>query len=77
MGFDAAYTIKEERMIPSVAVEYVMGPMSLNVGYRFNVDEQPLQMGLGLATKVFDFGYAYIPSVNLNATHRVSLGWKV
>ena len=75
-GVDLAYILKEERMIPSIGLEYLVGSMSLNVGYRFNVEEGALHIGIGMTTKSVDFGFAYLPSTSLNPTYRLSLGWR-
>lgn len=75
-GFDVAYIISEEKTIPGIAVEYSIGSFSINAGYKFNVEESALQIGICLATNKFDFGYAYIPAQYLSPTQRLSLGFR-
>ena len=71
------YDSIDKEVLPEAGVELGFGLLSLNAGYRFNVSESNFHIGLGLNTKNFDFGYAYIPGVYLNASHRFSVGMKL
>lgn len=75
-GFGGTYNFTDEKLIPEVGVEFVYDFISLNLGYRFNVEEAKLHFGLGLNWKNIDVGYAYIPGMYLDTTHRVSIGFR-
>lgn len=52
--------------------EYV----SLNLGYRTNVEENNIHIGVNVEWEDFTLGYAFLPGNYLEATHRINLGYK-
>ncbi|MEW6557550.1 MAG: hypothetical protein AB1349_09375 [Elusimicrobiota bacterium] len=75
-GAGATYNFTDKKLIPEIGFEFGCDFVSINVGYRFNIDEANLHFGLGVTYKNIDFGYAYIPGIYLNTTHRVSIGYR-
>ncbi|MEW6557135.1 MAG: carboxypeptidase regulatory-like domain-containing protein [Elusimicrobiota bacterium] len=75
-GLGITYNFSDEEIIPEAGFELGYNIVSLNVGYRFNVKEANLHFGLGLNWKNIDFGYAFIPGMYLDTTHRVSIGYR-
>jgi hypothetical protein len=75
-GFETPYIIKEQRLLPSVGIEYGFEQVSINLGYRFAAQDSVFNFGIGISIKNFDIGYAFIPAVYLSPTHRLSIGYK-
>jgi len=75
-GVGATYNLEDKELIPEAGIEFGYDFVSLNVGYRFNVEEANLHFGLGVNWKNIDFGYAYIPGLYLDTTHRASIGYR-
>ncbi|MDD5687102.1 MAG: hypothetical protein PHE88_04635 [Elusimicrobia bacterium] len=75
-GVGATYNIEDKELIPELGFEFGYEVVSLNIGYRFNVEEAKLHFGLGINWKNIDFGYAYIPGLYLNTTNRISVGYR-
>lgn len=76
IGCDVPYLIDENRPLAGVGLEIGKEPFGIFVGYRANVTEANLSVGISLNFKKFDFGYTYIPTTYLKPLHRVSLGVK-
>ncbi len=76
-GIGMTYNLEDEELIPEAGFEFGYNFVSINIGYRFNVEEAKLHFGLGFNWKNIDFGYAYIPGLYLDTTHRVSIGYKL
>ena len=75
-GAGMSYNMIDGKMTPEVGVELRYSLVSLNVGYRFNMHESALQLGLGIRWNNVEFGYSYVPGVYLDATHRMNIGYK-
>ncbi|MCS7232225.1 MAG: hypothetical protein RMJ67_08830 [Elusimicrobiota bacterium] len=76
VGIDMSYIVEEGRFTSGLAVEVIRSPVSLFLGYRLGVDEGFFNVGIALSIKNFEIGYAFIPSLFLNPSHRIFLGFK-
>lgn len=76
VGFDIAYLLEDSKLVPGIGVEINRTPLSIFLGYKINVEEGFLNFGLAVNIKNFEIGYTYIPSIFLNSSHRLSLGFK-
>ncbi|MDI6641534.1 MAG: hypothetical protein QME68_04385 [Elusimicrobiota bacterium] len=74
VGGDIPYILDEQRVTPSIGVEFGKLPVSIFVAYRLNVEEGILNVGMSFTMKNFDISYSYIPTRWLSPTHRVSFG---
>jgi len=74
-GFDLTYIVSESRIIPEIGLEAGCDPYSINLGYRFS-DEANWHIGFTLLKKNYDIAYAFLPGVNLDSTHRISIGYR-
>jgi hypothetical protein len=68
--------LADDAIIPDLGLGIGYGPVSLNFGYRFNVEEANLSFGAGFVWRNFDIGYAFVPGFTLNPSHRFSLGYR-
>jgi hypothetical protein len=76
VGADIPYIIDEQRVAPSIGVEFCRLPISIFFGYRINVEEGILNIGLSFIHEKFDISYSYVPTTYLSQTHRLSLGFR-
>lgn len=72
----AVYNWQDKEILPEMGIEFGYNFISMNIGYRFNIEEAKWHFGLGAMWKNIECGYAYIPASYLNATHRISIGYK-
>ncbi|OGS20156.1 MAG: hypothetical protein A2252_10930 [Elusimicrobia bacterium RIFOXYA2_FULL_39_19] len=76
-GVEVPYIIKEGRVTPNLAVEYCLGKIAFDIGYKLNVEESQLQAGLSFGiNRNMNFSYAFLPARYLAHTHRLNLGVK-
>jgi len=75
-GIEVPYIIKENRILPSIGIEYIVGLFAVNLGYRFGAEDSLLHIGFGITIKKFDFNYAFIPATYLSHTHRLNIGYR-
>jgi hypothetical protein len=75
-GVGASYNFVDETYAPEFGVELRYSFLSLNAGYRFNAKETNLSFGLGVVWDNIEFGYAYVPGVYLDTTHRMNVSYK-
>lgn len=80
IGLDNAYLLKENVTTQTIGIEYGIGHIGVNFGYRFSLSDIQLDsvfhFGLCFNHRKFNIGYAFIPAVNLSNTHRLTLGIK-
>jgi hypothetical protein len=78
VGADIPYIIDEQRVAPSIGVEFgkIPIPISIFFGYRMNVEEGIFNIGLSFIHEKFDISYSYVPTTYLSQTHRLSLGFR-
>jgi hypothetical protein len=75
-GAGVTYNMVDDRYTPEVGAELRYQFISMNVGYRFNMQEQVLTLGLGVKFDNIEVGYAYVPGIYLGATHRMNVSYK-
>ncbi len=75
-GCDLTYLFDEARMVPEIGFEIGRDPYSINLGYKFNVEEGVWHIGFTLLKEKYDFAYAYLPGIYLESTHRFSVGYR-
>ncbi len=75
-GIDIPYIIAEQKVIPTIGLEFGISFFAINFAYRFNVIDSVFQVGLTTKLKNFDFGYSFIPATYLSPTHRINLGFR-
>lgn len=76
LNTELPYIIIEKRLTPSVGLGFITDIVSVNLGYRFNVEEAILHIGAGISLKGIDLGYAFIPGRYLPNTHRLTVGYR-
>lgn len=75
-GAGVTYNMIDDRYAPEVGAELRYQFVSMNVGYRFNAQEQVLTLGLGVSFDNIEVGYAYVPGIYLGTTHRMNINYK-
>lgn len=75
-GVDVTYLFDEDRMIPELGFEFGLDPVSINTGYRFNVEEGIWHLGFTWYKEKYDIAYGYLPGIRLASTHRLSIGYR-
>jgi hypothetical protein len=75
-GVDATYNVVDGKIYPDAGVELGAGPLSVNAGYRFLMDDANWHFGMGFTMKNITFAYAMAPGSYLNTSHRVSIGYR-
>jgi hypothetical protein len=75
-GAGVTYNFVDQKAIPEVGVEMRYSFISMSLGYRFNMEESVMQMGLGINWNNIEFGYAYVPGIYLDSTHRVNVSYR-
>ena len=75
-GAGVTYNMVDQKFIPEMGVEMRYSFISMSLGYRFNMAESVLQMGLGVTWDNIEFGYAYVPGIYLDSTHRVNISYR-
>ena len=75
-GIDITYLKGEERIAPEIGFEAGTGPISINLGHRINVTEASWHFGITWLQEKYDIAYSFLPGINLNPTHRVSIGYR-
>ncbi len=75
-GFDLTYLFDEQRIIPEIGFELGRDALSMNFGYRLNVEEASWHFGLTFLRPRYDIAYAFLPGIHLNSTHRISVGYR-
>ncbi|OGS22982.1 MAG: hypothetical protein A2252_06200 [Elusimicrobia bacterium RIFOXYA2_FULL_39_19] len=77
LAVDVPYILKEERVVPNIGLEYCLGKVAFDIGYRLNVEESQLQVGFSAGiSRNLELGYAFIPASYLSSTHRLNLGYR-
>lgn len=76
LGGGLTYNTVDETMVPETGVELRYGIVAMSAGYRFNVHESALQLGLGIIWHNVEFGYSYVPGVYLDTIHRLNMSYK-
>lgn len=69
--------LSDNTIIPEAGIEYGYDFFSMNVGYRFGVQEAAAHVGIGVHWNNMEFGYAFTPSTYLNPMHRFSISMKL
>lgn len=72
----ATYFLVDQKIVPEVGCEIGGGPISVNFGFRSGVDEGNVHIGTEICIGSMVFGYAYSPSMYLDAIHRVTVAWR-
>jgi hypothetical protein len=67
---------QDEKAIAEAGVELGYEFLSLNAGYRFGMQEANMHCGLQVRLHSIVFGYAFVPGVYLDATHRMNISFK-
>jgi hypothetical protein len=62
--------------MPEAGIEIGYKMASLNIGYRQGMDEHPLHAGLEVCMGNMIVGYAFLPGVYLDSTHRFTLSFR-
>jgi hypothetical protein len=72
----ATYFINDTITVPEAGIELGSGPISINAGYSGYEGEANTQIGIKLKLKSLVFGYAFLPSTNLNSVQRMSISYR-
>ncbi|MFC2061070.1 hypothetical protein ACFLUV_01000 [Elusimicrobiota bacterium] len=72
----AAYRYYEEDVLPELGLEIGIPVCSFNFAYRFNCDEMKMHMGLKISSGDFSLGYALVPGIYFDTSHRLSIGYR-
>lgn len=72
----ADYNLQDKEAVSEIGAEFVLHSISFNAGYKMNVEQENLHLGLGISYKSFSLALAYIPGVYLNSVQRLSVGYK-
>lgn len=75
-GFDVPYIFSEGKATPDLAIGINLSHFAFNIGYKLNVEDAALQVGLSLKTGSVNIGYSFTSSAYIASTHRVSIGYK-
>lgn len=75
-GVGLTYNWVDDTILPELGIELKYNIALFNVGYRLNVEEANLHLGLGLQWRNLDINYSFIPGVFLDPTHRLSVAWR-
>ena len=70
------YFINDVTTVPEAGLEFGLGALSFNAGYSGYQGEANTQIGFQLKLKSFVFGYAFLPSTNLNSVQRLSISYR-
>ena len=76
VGAHIPYIIDEQRVAPSIGIEFGRLPISIFFGYRINVEEGVFNIGPSFIYEKFDISYSYIPTTYLSQTHRIAVGFR-
>ena len=72
-GLDITYLFGETRTVPELGAEIGTDPVSVNIGYRFS-DSSNWHFGFTFLKDKYDIAYAFLPSLTVSSTHRLSIG---
>lgn len=75
-GVGLTYNWVDATILPELGIELKYNIALVNVGYRMNVEEANLHLGLGVQWHNLEINYAFIPGVFLYPTHRISVAWR-
>jgi len=73
---EVTYNFAERETIPEAGIEFCLGEFSLVVGYRFAAQDANLHFGLRYLIGSLSVGYAYIPGIYVDPTHRIDIGFR-
>ncbi len=72
----ATYYKNESEIVTDAGIEIGRDNYSINAGYRFSVEELNLHTGFKLEVNSILLGYAFVPGVYLEPTHRISISYQ-
>ena len=75
MSIDFPFLVYEQKVTPAVGFEFDWREMVQGrIGYKFNIDDTGLALGMGFAYQNYFINYAFGLADRLENAHRVSLG---
>jgi len=75
LSVDFPFLVYEEKLTPAVGFEFDWRKMiQARIGYKFNIDDTGLALGMGFAYQRYFINYAFGLANRLEDSHRVSLG---
>ncbi|MFH1823903.1 MAG: PorV/PorQ family protein [Candidatus Firestonebacteria bacterium] len=83
LAIDSSYLVESNKLIWNAGVEYsVLNMISVRVGYKTGSEQESITCGIGFKVPLGEdlessIDYAFVPSKDLESTHRVSLNISV
>ncbi len=71
---DAPYMVNEKKLVPSLGLETLVGPLALRGGYRSGSNVKEMTLGAGFALDRFSLDYSFGMLNELSGRHTVSVG---
>jgi hypothetical protein len=71
----AGFLIPDEKINPEAGIEIGGSGLSLNAGCKFWNSESNVQLGLRMTINNVSYGYAFLPSADLEAVHRLTIAF--
>ena len=76
LGVGLTYNSVDATILPELGMELKYNIALVNVGYRMNIEEANLYLGLGIQWDNLEINYTLIPDVFFDSFHRISVAWR-